>query len=391
MEMDAAPSMENMNHGASSAQQAMGNTEEDKHSMPMQPQPSRSGKKYGTDFHFFAADVSESGNLAVDGMDASRPWAPYPQLRSTKSTAIPARKSVREIRLTLDGDMERYVWFLNNIALSESDSIRIRKDEVVRFIMINRTMMHHPMHLHGHFFRVLNGQGEFSPLKHTVDVAPMSTTVFEFEANELGDWFFHCHLLYHMKAGMTRLVHYEEYTPPPEVAAIRPALYKDLWYAWGQANLLSNMAEASLTLANTRNIFSLDWETEWVKVEDTESEGILTYDRYINRFFSVFAGADLLAEGDDVDKTRGVAGFRYLLPLSLESRVWVDTDGGARFSLGKSFELMPRLTLFGDAEYDTHTKWEGKAGLSYMISNRFSLTGQWQSDFGVGTGLQIRF
>lgn len=400
MEMSNAPDMANMNHGASPSKAEMGimdhqpshsSMEGDKHTMPMQHQTSRSGKKYGTDFHFLAADVSESGNLAVDGMDPSRPWAPYPQLRATKSTALPVGKSVREIRLTLDGDMERYVWFLNNITLSESDSIRIRKDEVVRFIMINRTMMHHPMHLHGHFFRVLNGQGEFSPLKHTVDVAPMSTTVFEFEANELGDWFFHCHLLYHMEAGMARLVHYEEYTPTPEVAAIRPALYDDPWYAWGQANLLSNMAEASLTLANTRNIFSLDWETGWVKVEDTESEGILTYDRYINRFFSVFAGADLLAEGDDVDKTRGVAGFRYLLPFNLESRIWGDTDGGARFSLGKSFELMPRLTLFGDAEYDTHTKWEGKAGLNYMISKDFSLTGQWHSDFGVGGGLQVRF
>jgi len=391
MTMSAAPDMAHMDHGASSSKPAMGSMEADKHTMPMEPRTARFGKKYGTNFRFLAADVSESGNLAVDGMDNSRPLAPYPQLRATKSTALPAGKSVREIRLTLDGDMERYVWFLNNIALSESDSIRIRKDEVVRFIMINRTMMHHPMHLHGHFFRVLNGQGEFSPLKHTVDVAPMSTTVFEFEANELGDWFFHCHLLYHMKAGMARLVHYEEYTPTPEVVAVRPALYKDLWYAWGQANLYSNMAEASLTLANTRNIFSLDWETGWAKVEDTESEGILTYDRYINRFFSVFAGVDLLAEGDDVDKTRGVAGFRYLLPLSLESRVWGDTDGGARFSLGKSFDLMPRLSVFGDVEYDTHTKWEGKAGLSYMISNYFSLVGQWHSDFGVGAGLQIRF
>jgi hypothetical protein len=219
----------------------------------------------------------------------------------------------------------------------------------------------------------------------------MSTTVFEFAANEPGDWFFHCHLLYHMKAGMARVVHYEEHILTPELAAIRATLYNDPWYAWGQANLLGNMAEASLTLANTRNIFSVDWETGWANVEDTESEGILTYDRYINRFFSVFTGVDLLAEGDDVDKTRGVAGVRYLLPLNLESRMWGDTDGGARFSLGKSFALMPRLTLFGDAQYDTHTKWEGKAGLSYMISNYFSLVGQWHSDFGIGAGLQIRF
>ena len=399
MEMAAEPNMGTMSHGESSSSAEMGamdhavprGMEDDKHSMPMSDQTTQFGKKYGTDFRFLAADVSASENLAVDGMDASRPWAPYAQLRAPKPTTLSAGKSVHEIRLTLDGDMERYVWFLNNIALSDSDSIRIRKDEVVRFIMINRTMMHHPMHLHGHFFRVLNGQNEFSPLKHTVDVAPMSTTVFEFEANELGDWFFHCHLLYHMKAGMARLVHYEEFTPTPEVAAVRPALYKDPWYAWGRANLLSNMAEASLTLTNTRNIFSVDWETGWVKVEDTESEGILTYDRYINRFFSILAGVDLLAEGDDVDKTRGVAGFRYLFPFNLESRVWGDTDGGARFSLGKSFELMPRLSVFGDVEYDTHTKWEGKAGLSYMISNYFSLVGQWHSDFGVGAGLQIRF
>ena len=126
-----------------------------------------------------------------------------------------AGKKVGEIRLTLDGDMERYVWFLNTKPLSESDTIHIREGEVVRFIMINRTMMHHPMHLHGHFFRVINGQGDHAPLKHTVDVAPMSTTVIEFDANQVGDWFFHCHLLYHMKSGMARVVSYENFTLPP--------------------------------------------------------------------------------------------------------------------------------------------------------------------------------
>ncbi len=375
-----------------SSAQPIGSMNNANDSMPRPANPSRSGKRYSTDFRFFAADVSESGSLAVDGMKTSRPWSPYAQLRATKPTSLPADRPVREIRLTLDGDMERYVWFLNNAALAHSDSIRIRKDEVVRFIMINRTMMHHPMHLHGHFFRLINGQNEFSPLKHTVDVAPMSTTVFEFEANEPGDWFFHCHLLYHMKAGMARVVHYDEFTLDQELAALRPNLYKDPWYAWGQANLLNNMTEVSLTLANTRNIFTVDWETGWRNVEETESEGIFTYDRYINRFFSVFMGIDLLlAESDDVQNTRGIFGFRYLLPLNLEFRVWGDTDRNARFSLGKSFELMPRLTLFGAAQYDTHTLWEGKAGLSYMISNSFSLVGQWHSDFGIGAGLQVRF
>jgi len=287
--------------------------------------------------------------------------------------------------------MERYVWFLNNRPLSESDSIRIRKGEVVRFIMINRTMMHHPMHLHGHFFRVVNGQGDYAPLKHTVDVAPMSTTVIEFDANEFGDWFFHCHLLYHMKAGMARIVHYEGYILDPQLRSIRPNLYKDSWYFWGQADILSNMTEGFLTLSNTRNTVTAKWEVGWQDVEDTESEGIFTYDRYINRFFTLFAGTDLLSEDDDVEKIRGMCGFHYLLPLNLESRVWIDTDGGARCNVEKTFHLTPRIELLGEVQYDTHDLWEGSMGLSYMIHKDFALVGQWHSEYGFGGGVQVRF
>jgi hypothetical protein len=93
----------------------------------------------------------------------------------------------------------------------------------------------------------------------------------------------------------------------------------------------------------------------------------------------------------DLDENRAVLGFRYLLPLNLESRVWIDSDGGARFNLGKSFELTPRLTLRGEAQYDTHNQWEGSAGLIYMVHKNISLVGQWHSDFGFGGGLQIQF
>jgi FtsP/CotA-like multicopper oxidase with cupredoxin domain len=311
MDMGGMPGMESMDHGADPAKMKMermdhtsstgaGDMSHDvampmehrasptqgmdhgDHSMPMPSQASRIGKKYGTDLGFLAADVSASKNLAVDGVDPSRPWPPYAKLRAIKPTAFSKEKAVREIRLTLDGDMERYVWFLNNKPLSESDSIRIREGEVARFIMINRTMMHHPMHLHGHFFRVINGQGDYAPLKHTVNVAPMSTTVIEFDANEFGDWFFHCHLLYHMKSGMARVVHYEGFTLDPQLAEVRPKLYKDSWYFWGQADVLSNMTEGFLMLSNTRNILTAEWEVGWQEVDDTEWEGIFTYDRYIN-------------------------------------------------------------------------------------------------------------
>ncbi|NIQ97251.1 MAG: multicopper oxidase domain-containing protein, partial [Desulfuromonadales bacterium] len=93
--------------------------------------------------------------LADDGMMAQRrPWNPYPKLRSAKDTSLPADAPRRVFRLTLDGDMGEYVWSINNQPLSPRDNLHIREGEVVRFIMINRTMMHHPMHLHGHFFRL---------------------------------------------------------------------------------------------------------------------------------------------------------------------------------------------------------------------------------------------
>ena len=399
MHMHEMPGKQGMDHGAHAPGMTMGGMEHGTHARepgkpgipPEDQERARRGKKYGLDFRPLAADVSSSKNLAVDGMDSRRPWPPYDKLRAVRPTAFARGKPVREVRLTLDGDMERYVWFINNKPLSESDVVRIRAGEVVRFIMINRTMMHHPMHLHGHFFRVINGQGDYSPLKHTVDVAPMSTTVIEFEASEVGDWFFHCHLLYHMKSGMARVVHYEDFTLTPQLAAVRPRLYRENWYFFGRANALSNMSTGLLVFSNTRNILSVDWEVGWQKVDQTEWETILTWDSSINRFLTIFAGADLEGAGDVLETSRGVFGIRYVLPLNIEFRAWVDTDGGGRFNLGKVLELTPRLGLFGETQYDTHERWEHRAGLAYTVHKSFSLVGQWHSDYGWGGGLQIRF
>jgi CopA family copper-resistance protein len=374
---EATLSFEPMEHGADS-----------KESLPAKL---RSGKKYGSNFRFLASDASASDNLAVDNIDPARPWPPYNKLRSISTTSFDKDRPVREIRLTLDGDMERYVWFLNNRPLSETDSILIRKGEVVRFIMINRTMMHHPMHLHGHFFRVINGQGDHAPLKHTVDVAPMSTTVIEFDANEFGDWFFHCHLLYHMKSGMARLVHYENYEPSPEVTAIRPNLFKDTWYFWGAADVLTSMTEGFLKLSNIRNVLTAEWEIGWHEVEETEWEGILTYGRYFNRFFTLFAGANLMGEDDELDKTRGIFGIHYLLPFNIESHGWLDTDLGARVMFEKSLELTPRLSITGEAEYDSHESWEGSVSVSYLLTKNISLKGKWHSEYSWGGGATILF
>ncbi len=335
--------------------------------------------------------MSKKSQMNMPAQNYERPMPPYSQLRSKTSTAFDPDKPVKEVRLTLDGDMERYVWFLNKTPLSKSDSIRIKEGEVVRFIMINRTMMHHPMHLHGHFFRVLNGQADYAPLKHTVDVAPMSTTVIEFDANEVGDWFFHCHLLYHMKSGMARMIHYENYLPSPEVAQIRPNLFKDSWYVLGKAEVLSNMTEGFLSLSNSLNTFEFQWEAGWQDVEDTPWEAMLTWDRYINRFFSVFGGVYVEGEDTSKEETKGIAGIHYLLPLNIEYGMWVDTKGDARFFADKEFQLTSRLSLAAEVQYDTKEKWETSLGLEYILTRSVSLAARWHSEYKWGAGLVVRF
>ncbi|MBU0480295.1 MAG: multicopper oxidase domain-containing protein [Proteobacteria bacterium] len=350
----------------------------------------RSGKKFARDFSFLGTDVSSRANLAMDGM-ADRPWPPYHKLNAITNTALPRGEPVREIRLTLDGDMERYVWFLNNKPLSETDHLLIKEDEVVRLIMINRTMMHHPMHLHGHFFRVLNGQGDHAPLKHTVDVAPMSTTVIEFDANEKGDWFFHCHLLYHMKSGMARLVHYDDFTIDPDLAAIRPGLYRDSWYFQGRAGLFSNMADTALVLSNTRNLISTEWEVGWQEVDDNEWEGTLKWGYYVNRFFTPFVGGIVEGENRKSNDERGFVGFHYLLPLNIEANCWLDDEKETRISIEKSFELTPRLSITGETRYDSAERWEGGVEISYLVNREVSLAARWHTDYAFGGGLEIRF
>jgi hypothetical protein len=354
--------------------------------------PAQGGKKFALHFGILAADISAAAELAMDGMDPRRPLAPYKELRALAKTSFAPGKQVREIRLTLDGDMERYIWTLNNKTLAEDDSIRIKEGEVVRFVMINRTMMHHPMHLHGHFFKVVNGQGEHSPLKHTVDVEPMSTTVIEFNANELGDWFFHCHLLYHMESGMARVVEYDNFDPGPAVMAIRPNLFKDSWYFWGQTDLLSHMTAGSLQLSNTRHIVSATWEGGWQDVDDNEWEGELRWDYYLNRFTTFFIGQYVEGNAEDeFERSRGMAGLTYLLPFNIESTWWLDTDGEVRGGLEKSFDLTPRLSLYGEVEYDTLDDWQGSTGLRYTLDQNLSLAGNWHSTYGFGAGLQLRF
>jgi len=121
----------------------------------------------------------------------------------------PHREVEREMEIHLTGNMERYMWSFDGKKFTAvtDDPIRFGYDERVRVKLVNQTMMAHPIHLHGHFFEMVNGADHMhQPLKHTMVVQPGGTATFDLTANEPGDWALHCHLLYHMHAGMMQVV-----------------------------------------------------------------------------------------------------------------------------------------------------------------------------------------
>jgi CopA family copper-resistance protein len=113
----------------------------------------------------------------------------------------------RSLDIHLTGNMERFMWSFDGMKMSDHhEPIPFLEGERVRINLINDSMMSHPIHLHGHFFELVTGKGDHSPRKHTVLVQPGGSASFDFTADALGDWAFHCHMLYHMHAGMMRVV-----------------------------------------------------------------------------------------------------------------------------------------------------------------------------------------
>jgi CopA family copper-resistance protein len=117
------------------------------------------------------------------------------------------RAPVRSLDLHLTGNMERFMWSFDGVKMSDMmEPIPFLEGERVRINLINDSMMGHPIHIHGHFFELVTGHGDHAPRKHTVIVQPGSKVTWDFTADAVGDWAFHCHLLYHMLAGMMRVV-----------------------------------------------------------------------------------------------------------------------------------------------------------------------------------------
>ncbi len=330
----------------------------------------------------------------------------YDFLKSPESTVIRGDKPVKKITLSLTGNMWRYVWSMNGKVVKESDMIKIKQGEIVRVTMRNLTMMNHPMHLHGHFFRVINKNGEYSPLKHTVNVAPMKTITIEFDANETGDWFFHCHVLYHLVAGMARAFSYGTPRDPRLLHYPVSTMIKetDQYFTWGTAYAASNMASVEVTSSNTRNQFNIGAEYGWNK----NFESDISYEYYMSDYFRVFGGLNIENETpDDMSEMNTVAqvGIRYLLPYFINADVSIDHQLRPQIRLSAEYLIFRRVAVFGSYEYRADfgvvntlapgKNYEGEqiwnVGADIILSKIFSVSGSYDSRFGGGGGLIVRF
>jgi len=326
----------------------------------------------------------------------------YAMLKSPVVTSLP-EGPVRTMEFELTGNMNRYVWTLNNKTISESDKIPIKAGENIRIILTNNSMMRHPMHLHGHFFRVVNGQGEFAPLKNVLDIMPMEKDTIEFHASEAyGDWYFHCHILYHMMAGMGRIFTYENSPPNPQlpdpVKALRKVYSDDRRFFLGaEIGLETNGSDGEIELMNTRWHLSTEWRLGWNDTDGYETESHLG--RYLdkNQFLMAYTGWDWrYRQGEDEEKSlfgqtntsnkRGVAhfGLKYTLPWFLETDLSVDHTGYVRLQLRREdIPLTKRTRLWGMVNSDL----EYNAGIRYILTKNLAASAHYDSDMDFGFGI----
>ncbi len=332
----------------------------------------------------------------------------YGMLKSPSATTLPKEAPVRELKFELTGNMNRYVWSMDNVVLSETDKILIKKDEIVRITLYNNSMMRHPMHLHGHDFRVLNGQGDYAPLKNVLDIMPMETDLIEFEANADGDWFFHCHILYHMMAGMNRVFSYENSEPNPYLPNKEKA-YKKLQaesnqlHFMAQNDFATNGNDGQAMFQNARWSFGTEWRLGYHDDHGYESETHIG--RYIgkNQWFMPFVGFDaryrklghneveenLFGQKSTKDKRLQFSlGFDYTLPMLVIFQAEMYHDGNFRLQLMREdIPLSQRLRM----AFMVNTDKEYMAGLKYIVGKNVGITTHYDSDMGIGFGVNLNY
>ncbi len=332
----------------------------------------------------------------------------YAMLQSPEVTSLPKDAPVRELHFELTGNMNRYVWSMDNKVLSETDKILIKKGENVRIVMRNNSMMRHPMHLHGHDFRVLNGQGDKAPLKNVLDIMPMETDTIEFNANVDGDWFFHCHILYHMMSGMNRVFSYENSAPNP-LLPNKEWAYKKLqkesneFHFMAENDFSTNGNDGKAMLQNARWSVETEWRLGYHDDHGYETETHIG--RYLgrNQWLMPFIGFDwryrkfgmnevetnIFGQSNTKDKRAVISlGVNYTLPLLVIAQAEVFHDGNVRFQLMREdIPVSKRVRM----SFMVNTDKEYMGGLKYIVGKNIGITTHYDSDMGVGIGVNLNY
>jgi FtsP/CotA-like multicopper oxidase with cupredoxin domain len=332
----------------------------------------------------------------------------YAMLKSPIITALPKEAPVKELFFKLSGNMNRYVWSIDNKVVSEADKILIKKGENVRIILYNGSMMRHPMHLHGHDFRLLNGQGENAPLKNIVDVMPMETDTLEFNANVEGDWFFHCHILYHMMSGMGRVLSYENQKPNPLIPNPKLAqrkLFADdrKFHFMVENDVATSGNDGMAMLQSTRWSIGSEWRLGYHDFHGYEVETHIG--RYIGKmqWLMPFIGFDwryrkfgideqetnLFGQSNSKDqRSLFTVGVNYTLPLLIIGQAEIYQDGNVRFQLMR--EDMP-ITKRLRMSFMLNTDKEYMAGFRYIVNKNMGISSHYDSDMGFGAGITFSY
>jgi FtsP/CotA-like multicopper oxidase with cupredoxin domain len=332
----------------------------------------------------------------------------YSMLKSPHNTSLPKDAPTKVLKFELTGNMNRYVWSMDNKVVSESDKILIKKGENVKMIIYNGSMMRHPMHLHGHDFRVLNGQGDNAPLKNIIDIMPMETDTLEFNANMEGDWFFHCHILYHMMSGMGRVFTYQNQAPNPLIPnpklAQRKLFGEDRkFHSMAENDFATNGNDGMVMLQNTRWSIGSEWRLGFNDMHGYESETHIG--RYIGKmqWLMPFIGFDwryrklekgeseknLFGQVNTKDERRQISfGVAYVLPMLVTFQSEVYQDGNLRLQLMREdIPLSKRLR----GEFMVNTDKEFMLGARYIFNKNMGLRTHYDSDMGYGIGLYFNY
>lgn len=322
------------------------------------------------------------------------------KLKALTPMSFPKNAKAHELKLVLNGDMRRYVWHINGKTITEDRLLTVNPGEIVRITYQNDSMMHHPMHLHGHFFRVLNENGSFSPWKHTVDVPPMGSRTIEFYTDEVGQWMLHCHNLYHMESGMARVVRYSNFKLEGEAAHLDKHDHHmmDPWYTYGKAEVSSNHMEGNFRVSQSWNEISARFETanihgknfDYNFKNDWDYEGDLFYRRWFNNWTNLIVGGTSYGE-----KFHGVVGIGHFLPMMIETNLLVNHEG--KFRLDVERKVQWTKTIFSDLDFTWRPGDQGgehpvEFEVSLMYAPRWSwAAGLMLTNDSLGAGLEYQF